>query len=238
MHIAIVNLATRVTDDEAATMTAAIMHQIRRDAWPVFNLKLPAVTFAPGATAPAGSRAITIVDTIPDEPTGVLGFHTEDQGGKLWGVVACGPVLDAGMKVLTGDWSVASVLSHEVLELWADPSCALWADNLHGRAYSYEVCDPVEAPTYAVDGVSVSNFVTPAWFDPQASGFAAFDHLRELHEPFTIAPGGYCVYENASGPQQQFGDQFPEWRKAMKQTAMARTARRISQAQVQEGAGA
>lgn len=234
MHIAVVNTSTRVTDADAAIMTAAVAHQVRRDAWPVWNLKLPLITFAPGPAIPAGARGITIVDTIPDEPAGVLGFHTEDEGGKLWGTVACGPLLDAGMKTLTGDWSVASVLSHEVLELWGDPSCALWADNLHGRAYAYELCDPVEAPTYGVDGVSLSNFVLPAWFDPQAGGYAAFDHLRTLHAPFTIAPGGYVTYENAAGPQQEFGSALPAWRKAMKASGWARTARRLSQAQVSE----
>src|SRR6185437_12983234 len=54
----------------------------------------------------------------PGPAPGVLGFHTEDQGGKLWGVVAAKPELDNGAKVTTGDWSVSSVLSHEVLEMF------------------------------------------------------------------------------------------------------------------------
>ena len=109
------------------------------------------------------------MDTIQDQPQGVLGFHTEDQGGKLWGVVAAKPELDNGAQVTTGDWSVSSVLSHEVLEMFVDPNCNLWANDGKGSAYSFEVCDPVEAPSYAVNGVSVSNFVTPSWFDPLAA---------------------------------------------------------------------
>ena len=45
---------------------------------------------------PATAHGIAIVDTIQNQPKGVLGFHTEDQGGKLWGVVAAKPELDNG----------------------------------------------------------------------------------------------------------------------------------------------
>ena len=228
MHIVVLNGSSRVTDDQAHQMTAAVAHQARTDVWSAWGMRTPTVTFLAGPTpaVPASAYGIMIVDTIPDQPSGVLGFHTEDQGGRIWGVVACGPVLDAGMAVLTGDWSVASVLSHEVLELLIDPDCNLWANNGNGRAYSYEVCDPVEAPTYSVQGVSVSNFVTPAWFDPNAADTARYDHLGLLKAPFSLLPGGYLVWMDAGGEQQQFGDDFPAWRRAMKTSPYARTARR------------
>ena len=135
---------------------------------------------------------------------------------KLWGVVAAKPELDNGGQVTTGDWSVSSVLSHEVLEMFIDPNCNLWANDGTGSAYSFEVCDPVEAPAYDVGGVSVSNFVTPSWFDPLAAASAQFDKLGQLKAPFSIVKGGYVVYESAGKEQQKFGDEFPEWRKQMK----------------------
>lgn len=113
-----------------------------------------------------------------------------------------------------GDWSVSSVLSHEVLEMFIDPNCNLWANDGHGKAYSFEVCDPVEAPTYVVNGVSVSNFVTPAWFDPLSDhATAQYDKLGNLKAPFSILKGGYVVYEAAGAEHQQYGDDFPAWRK-------------------------
>jgi hypothetical protein len=130
----------------------------------------------------------------------------------------------------TGDWSVSSVLSHEVLEMFVDPNCNLWANDGQGSAYSFEVCDPVEAPTYTVDGVSVSNFVTPSWFDPQAATTAQLDKLRQLTTPFSILQGGYVVYETAGKEQQKFGEKFPDWRKQMKTGPFARTRRRLAQA--------
>ncbi len=231
MLIAILNQSTLVSNPDAQTMTQAIAAQVQLDAAPIWNRTPAAVVFYPSAGAvPPGAHGIAIVDTIQNEPQGVLGFHTEDQGGKLWGTVAVKPELDNGGQVLTGDWSVSSVLSHEVLEMFVDPNCNLWANDGQGSAYSFEVCDPVEAPSYVVNGVSVSNFVTSAWFDPLAAQTAQFDKLSQLTAPFSILKGGYVVYESAGTSEQKFGDEFPQWRKEMKGGPLARTRRRRKQA--------
>jgi len=231
MLIAILNQSTLVSDTDAAAMTEAVAAQVRYDAAPLWDRAPAAVVFyTDPAAVPAAAHGIAIVDTIQDQPQGVLGFHTEDQGGKLWGVVAAKPELDNGAKVTTGDWSVSSVLSHEVLEMFIDPNCNLWANDGKGSAYSFEVCDPVEAPSYPVKGVSVSNFVTPSWFDPLAPATAQFDKLDQLHAAFSILKGGYVVYESAGKEQQKFGDEFPQWRKDMKSGPLARTRRRLGQA--------
>jgi len=188
------------------------------------------VVYTDTSAIPATAHVITITDSIKDQPAGVLGYHTEDQGGKLWGIVAAQPELSNGGKVTTGDWSVSSVLSHEVLEMFVDPNCNLWSNDGKGTMYTFEVCDPVEAPSYAVNGVSVSNFVTPAWFDPLAGPGAQFDKLSLLTAPFSILKGGYVVYARAGKEQQKFGDEFPQWRKDMKQGPAARTRRRLTQA--------
>ncbi|HEY2552198.1 MAG TPA: hypothetical protein VGI64_16645 [Streptosporangiaceae bacterium] len=231
MLIAILNQSTLVTSADAATMTQAIASQVRLDAAPLWDRAPAAVIFYTDPSAvPVTAHGIAIVDTIQDQPQGVLGFHTEDQGGKLWGVVAAKPELDNGGQVTTGDWSVSSVLSHEVLEMFIDPNCNLWANDGKGSAYSFEVCDPVEAPSYSVSGVSVSNFVTPAWFDPLAPASAQFDKLGKLSSAFSILAGGYVVYESAGSQQQKFGDAFPAWRREMKSGPLARTRRRLAQA--------
>jgi hypothetical protein len=231
MLIAILNQSTLVSNADAAAMTEAAAAQVRFDAAPIWDRAPAAVVFYTDPSAvPAAAHGIAIVDTIQNQPQGVLGFHTEDQGGKLWGVVAAKPELDNDAKVTTGDWSVSSVLSHEVLEMFIDPNCNLWANDGQGSAYSFEVCDPVEAPSYTVKGVSVSNFVTPSWFDPLAAATAQFDKLGQLHAPFSILKGGYVVYESAGKEQQKFGDQFPQWRREMKAGPLARTRRRLAQA--------
>src|ERR1700756_622021 len=233
MLIAIVNQSTLVSDQDVATMTQAITAQVKLDVAPLWDRSPAAVIFyTDPKNVPVAAHGIALVDPIKDQPKGVLGFHTEDNGGKLWGVVAAKPELDNGGKATTGDWSVSSVLSHEVLEMFIDPNCNLWANDGHGKAYSFEVCDPVEAPTYEVNGVSVSNFVTPAWFDPLSNhATAQYDKLGKLHAPFSILKGGYVVYASAGAEQQKFGDMFPDWRKEMKSGRLARTRRRLEQAE-------
>jgi hypothetical protein len=231
MLIAILNQSTLISDSDAAAMTEAIASQVRLDAAPLWDRTPAAVVFYTDPRAvPAAAHGIALVNTIQDQPQGVLGFHTEDQGGKLWGVVAAKPELDSGAKPTSGDWSVSSVLSHEVLEMFIDPNCNLWSNDDKGSAYSFEVCDPVEAPTYDVNGISVSNFVTPSWFDPLAGAHAQFDKLGHLTKPFSILKGGYVVYESAGKENQKFGDEFPAWRKEMKNGPLARTRRRVEQA--------
>ena len=231
MLIAILNQSTLVADADVVKMTEAIATQVQFDAAPIWDRAPAAVVFyTDPAAVPAAAHGIAIVDTIQNQPKGVLGFHTEDQGGRMWGVVAVKPELDNGGQVITGDWSVSSTLSHEVLEMLVDPNCNLWANDGKGSAYSLEVCDPVEAPTYTVSGVSVSNFVTPSWFDPLAPATAQFDKLGQLTAAFSILKGGYMVYESAGKEQQTFGNAFPNWRKEMKTGPLARTRRRLIQA--------
>jgi hypothetical protein len=68
------------------------------------------------------------------------------------------------------DWlllplSIASVVSHEVLETLADWGANRWADDGTGILWALEVGDPVESDSYAQDThgtpVTVSDFVTP-----------------------------------------------------------------------------
>ena len=212
MLIAILNQSNgAVADADVATMTAAIATQIQADVAPAWDRAPATVTFYINASAvPAGAYGVAIVPTIADQPQGVLGYHTEN-----WGVVAAQPIL-ANAQTLTGDWSVSSTLSHEVLEMFIDPACNLWAVNGQGSAYSLEVCDPVEAPTYTVNGVSVANFVTPSWFDPLPPAGARFDKLGQVTAPFTIAAGGYANYVNGGQVKQQWGTKYPAWRKTMK----------------------
>ena len=216
-----------VSNADVATMTQAIASQIQSDVAPIWGRAAATVTFYTDSTVvPSDAYVVAIVDNIPAQQTGVVGNHSETQAGQISGIVAAQPILAHNGQVLTGDdWSVSSTLSHEVLEMFIDPNCNMWVNDGQGSVYSLEVCDPVEAPTYTVNvgsqevPVSVSNFVTPAWFDPQAPSGAQFDKLSspELTAPFSILSGGYMTYETKSGKlQQQFGTDYPAWRQAMK----------------------
>ena len=224
MIVAIVNRSSLVSDADFQQMVAAVNLQAQTDFARAWDRAPSLISVASPGNLPRGySAVITMVDTIENVPAGVLGYHTESGADAKTGLVAAQPSLTNGGKVLTGDWSVASILSHEVLELLADPACSLWAED--GRAaWAVEVCDPVEAPTYEVDGVSVSNFCTPQWFDPDAK--SGFDRLGLLKAPFTILPGGYAVSASMGTETSKYGDEFPTWRRAMKRGELSRTRRR------------
>jgi hypothetical protein len=91
----------------------------------------------------------------------------------------------------------------------------------------------VESDAYqlTVGGVTgtVSNFVMPAWFDPQAPSVSHFDWLELTHAPFQVRPTGYIIKMVEGNVTQQFGEEYPDWRKQTKESELARTARRLEQ---------
>lgn len=225
--IYVVNKSTLVSDADAQTMTAAVDLQMARDVEGVWNLPDTPIRFT--KTPPKGARVIVLVDTADDPQA--LGYHDE-VGAVQSGVVGCKPELDQGAHALTGPYSVASILSHEVLEMAIDPRCNLWADSGRGFMIAYEVGDPVQSDHYdvTVDGagpVTVSNFVFPAFFDPNSPHGTPLDHLGLARTPFTLRPGGYWVQLQEGRASQKFGDEMPDWlRQAKLANPGSRTNRR------------
>jgi hypothetical protein len=222
MTIYVANQSTRVTDEDVQSMTSAVATQVREHFAPAWQIPVNPVSYlARNAPAPGTGAVLTVVDT-PDQP-GVLGWHTEGKGGVIYGYAFAAPVLDNGGQVLTGaDYTVAATLSHEVLETIADPNVNLWATGPAGWLISREVCDPVENASYLVEGVSVSNFVTPAWFDAQAAEGVSVDYLGTVSKPFQMSAGGYYVHFKGGKPSQVFGDEVPGWRRETKQNDKSR----------------
>ncbi|MER5635679.1 hypothetical protein ABT095_01840 [Kitasatospora sp. NPDC002227] len=230
--ITVVNKSTRVTDDDVKTMTRACATQVQRDAAPAWGkAPIPVVYAASEAEAPPGAWVIAVLDD--SDQAGALGWHTESEGNLIFGRVFAAPVLDHGGRVLSGELSVSAVLSHEVLETLVDEHVNLWADDLNGSAYAYEVGDPVESDSYEVDvtgvgPVAVSNFVYPAWFDPQAGGGRKFDQMGKVTAPFQMTKGGYVVIRREGKEEQHFGDRYPEWKKTAKLADTSRSQRRLA----------
>lgn len=237
MYVVVENASTRFSDADAQTATRAIAHQVRYHAGPAWGVHAPPVVFAGhlGALAPVppGSYVLGLFDT--DDQPDALGWHTEGDDGSVFGRVNVGAVLDNGGTPLTGPLTVASVLSHEVLEALIDPQVNRWAQAPDGRLFAVEVGDPVESTSYTIKvgavGVDVSDFVFPAWFDDYR-GLDVRTHWADTGlVPFTLDRGGYAVVWSPGGqPTQMFGDSYPDWRRAMKSSPLARTARRIASA--------
>jgi hypothetical protein len=54
--------------------------------------------------------------------------------------------------------------------------------------------------TFLVDGIEMSNFVHPSWFEPfKHPPGTKFDHLGLLTKPFSMTKGGYVILKKKEG---------------------------------------
>jgi len=223
--IFVTNRSTQVSDSDVQKMTAACAKQIKLHVAPAHNTKpVPVVYLDRDAQPPSKqARIITVQDTLDDPDA--LGYHTQDGSEHIWGVVGTKAAMSQGALALTEDYSISSILSHEVAELFIDPFCGGWFDSGEGFLVAYEVGDPVQSDYYLIDKVAVSNFVTAAWFNPMAATSDSFDHMGHLHAPFSMSKGGYWVQLAEGKATQKFGEDMPEWLIKAKRSANSRTQR-------------
>lgn len=232
MIIAVQNLSTLVTDEDAYAMAVLCDRQARRDVAPAWGVQPSQVTFLKQASLLHYDAIIGILDDA--DQAGDLGWHTEGPGADVYGRVFARPVLDNGGNALTDALSVCSVLSHEVVETIGDAACNAWAQQADGTLVARELCDPVESDSYLMtvtteEGTSlsgtVSDFLLPAWFDPDAKG-GPYDQMSLLAAPFEVRSDGYVIVMTGGTVTEQWGEKYPEWRKTTKESPLSRTAQR------------
>ena len=141
-----------------------------------------------------GAWALALLDSA--DVANALGYHDLTPDGLPLSKVFVRTTLDAGQKV-----SVTA--SHELAEMLVDPAINLAATGPRGTFYAYESADAVEELEFPLDGMAVTDFVYPSWFEAfHKPGTTQFDHLARVHRPFQILPGGYMpVYRNGRWTQ-------------------------------------
>jgi hypothetical protein len=217
--IYVVNKSTLVADADVRRWSAACARQIREHVAPAYGRAPVKVAFLSGAShAPAGSWVITVLDDA--DQAGDLGWHTEDAAGRIYGRVFARPCLDYGVPVST-------TLSHEIVETYCDPDVDQWRDTGRGYAVAYEACDPVESWSYGIDGVDVSDFVTPGWY---VRGHGRTHWMLGVDlAPFELGSGGYVVRRWPDGSEdQEFGTRANRAYIAAKRHALGRADRRVT----------
>lgn len=195
-----------VADADAQAMAEAVAVQVTRDFEPVWHAGVD-VQFVPSTSKPpATDWVVALLDN--SDQAGALGYHDLTPAGLPLGKIFAGTDRQYGS-------SVSVTLSHEVLEMLADPWINLAAQAPSGEFYAWEVADAVEDDSlaYEIDGVKVSAFVTPHWF---GSGSDDQNHLSSpsglLRRPLELAAGGYIsVFDPSSGKgwQQLQADHAP-----------------------------
>ncbi len=94
--------------------------------------------------------------------------------------------------------------SHELVEMLVDPAINLMTTGPDPRAvYAYETADPVEALSFKVEGIPMTDFVYPSYFEifrkPKST---QFDYVKRVSRPFQILAGGYqIVFKNGRWTQ-------------------------------------
>jgi hypothetical protein len=130
---------------------------------------------------------------------GALGYHDLTKDGQ--------PVSKIFVKTTLDNGDLVSVTAcHELFEMVIDPIANLWAEAADGTEYAYEVCDPVEEDTFMVDGIPMSNFVHPSWFEPfKHPPGTKFDNLGRLKAPFSMTKGGYVIVKKNGKVKEVYG---------------------------------
>jgi len=223
--IAIINEATNVSDEEAMKFTAAFQKQIHRDFAPIWGRDAHLAFVPKGEPLPSEKHWWLVLLDNADQ-AGALGYHDFTDFGQPLGKVFVETARRYG-----SSWQ--GVGSHEGLEMLGDPDiciCALVETRKGPRLYAYENCDAVEsdADGYEIDGVPLSDFVTPAWFEPNRG--AQVDFKNRIKKPLELSPGGYISFIDMNAPwrgwQQEYAHNVPNL-KGRGQVGSRRERRRI-----------
>jgi hypothetical protein len=180
--IAITNASTCLTDTQVMAVLESLQRQVSYDFKAYWDLDCSLIFLPKNQSLVPGWWQIIVMDN-PDQAD-ALGYHELTSQGSPLGKVFAKLDLEHGYS-----WTVT--LSHELLEMLADPWVNWCAVGSDGKIYALEVCDAVEADRlgYEIDGVLVSDFVTPAWFEPTQAD--RVDFKRRLLKPLQLAEGGY-----------------------------------------------
>lgn len=190
VNVALVSDVAELKSRELTKVAAALSKQASRDFGPIWKVAATVDAFAHLDDVPSDYWPVIVQENVED----AAGFH-DDENGQPFAVVEYGP-----------GWSVTA--SHEVVEMLADPfGRRVRAGNLlqqavdtglpkHRVNYLVEVADPSESEEfgYQVNGVRVSDFYTPDYFDPVAAPGVRYSFTGAIKAPRTVLKGGYISW--------------------------------------------
>jgi hypothetical protein len=186
IHVALVTRSERIDPSDAARVAAALQKQATRDFGPTWGVHATVDAFPSLDKVPLDYWPILVVDNLQ----GGGGVHLDRQR-KPYALV------DA-----TASWSLTA--SHEMCEMLADPFgnrkvAGKSPKKDQGRVeFLVEVCDPIEAPSFAytINGLLVSDFITPRFYDPEPARGVRYDFRGALSEPRQVLEGGYISWHD------------------------------------------
>jgi hypothetical protein len=207
-HIATVSLARNVSTGSLLEATAALQKQIARDFTPIWGIQATVAAFTDLLSIPSDYYPV-ILFSDPEELAAEIEALVGRQPGqsvidsfdreRLGGIHLNSRTRQPVALVSTANaWTV--VLSHEVLELLADPYGNHLVAGAHPTEptrrvnYLVEICDPCQAIWYPVNGVPMADFYTPSYFEPVAVSGTRYSFTGALTAPFEVLDDGYSTF--------------------------------------------
>lgn len=185
-------------DAQLVQATAAALNiQVMRDLPQFWNVQATVRYLPDPKKIPVGVWPVFLVAKLPP---GEGGVHL-DKKNQPYSLVIGTPS--------SADWTIDA--SHETLEMLVDPQGnrlqTSRAIEIAGKGvqdttgqfeYLVEACDPCEANGYAysIDGIAVSDFITPHFYDPAAVDGTRYSFGGNIKQPRQILPGGYISFIN------------------------------------------
>ena len=146
-----------------------------------------------------GAWAMVFLDNA-DQP-GALAYHDLTPDGL--------PEAKVFVETTIADKQLVSVsASHELVEMLVDPGINMMTTGGPDpkATYAYESADPVEEISFPVNGIQVSDFVYPSYFESfHKPGSVQFDQMKQVTKPFQILSGGYQIVLQNGKESQVFG---------------------------------
>jgi hypothetical protein len=207
-HVALVSLSSDVPPRDLMRVAAALQKQVTRDFSPIWGVQATIDPFADVHSVPSDYYPV-IVFSGSDDLAGQLEVLVGEQytarlidaftRDELQGIHLNGFTRQPFALVEASEvWSVTA--SHEALEMIADPYGNRLVAARHKIDpelrvnYLLEVCDPCLAVWYPVNGLPVSDFYTPSYFDPVRTDGTRYSFTGEVAEPLEILPNGYITW--------------------------------------------
>jgi hypothetical protein len=207
-HVAIVSLTSAITTKDLLRAAAAVQKQITRDVAPFWGIPATVNAFEDLESVPSDYHPVVLFGDA-EEIEGKLDFavgaeyaaHLIDQfeRDRLEGLHLNAFTRQPFALIEASDtWNVT--LSHEIIEMIVDPYgnrlvAAMHPLNRDERVkYLVEVCDPCQTLWYPVNGVPVSDFYTPRYFDPIWTDAGRYSFTGAVEHPLQILDGGYLSW--------------------------------------------
>lgn len=195
IQVGLADKTGEISADLLQSAAAALNIQVTRDLTQFWTVQASVAYLPSPKKIPAGVWPVFIVKSLPPDEGG---FHMDKHNQPYAEIIGSSQ---------SDEWTIDA--SHEILEMLVDPygnrlqnstsieiTDGKIVDGTGEFGYLVEACDPCEADnySYAIQGVAVSDFITPHFYDPVTTdgtrySFTGTSKPRAKSCPAATSPG-------------------------------------------------